>query len=109
MPVSRLAGMAGIGVDRMGNLADQSHDDSILRLENLDTDLRLPLALSKLRNKQQHGIAPIAICHFWALPSCDKLRQRWLGACRVSNMTRTVQQSSVPAVSMASSTSCSPS
>ena len=34
--------MAGIGVDRMGNLADRSRDPSILRLENLDTDLPLP-------------------------------------------------------------------
>jgi N-succinyldiaminopimelate aminotransferase len=42
MPVSRLHGMAGIGVDRMGNLADQASDGSILRLENLDTDLRPP-------------------------------------------------------------------
>ena len=42
MSVSRLAGMAGIGVDRMGNLADQSGDPEILRLENLDTDLRPP-------------------------------------------------------------------
>ena len=42
MPVSRLAGMAGIGVDRIGNLADQSQDGAILRLENLDTDLRPP-------------------------------------------------------------------
>ncbi len=42
MTVSRLRGMAGIGVDRMGNLADRSGDRSILRLENLDTDLRPP-------------------------------------------------------------------
>ena len=42
MPVSRLQGMAGIGVDRMGNLADRSGDGEILRLENLDTDLRPP-------------------------------------------------------------------
>ncbi len=42
MPVSRLSGMAGIGVDRMGSLADQSQDGAILRLENLDTDLRPP-------------------------------------------------------------------
>ncbi len=42
MSVSRLAGMAGIGVDRMGNLADASADPSILRLENLHTDLRPP-------------------------------------------------------------------
>jgi N-succinyldiaminopimelate aminotransferase len=42
MSVSRLAGMAGIGVDRMGHLADASGDPEILRLENLDTDLRPP-------------------------------------------------------------------
>ena len=42
MRVSRLAGMAGIGVDRMGNLADASGDPEILRLENLDTDVRPP-------------------------------------------------------------------
>ena len=36
----RLAGMAGIGVDRVGDLADALADPSILRFENLDTDLR---------------------------------------------------------------------
>ncbi len=34
--------MSGIGVDRMGSLADQASDPEILRLENLDTDLRPP-------------------------------------------------------------------
>ena len=42
MPVTRLSGMAGIGVDRMGHLADQLADPEVLRLENLDTDLRPP-------------------------------------------------------------------
>ncbi len=42
MPVSRLAGMAGIGVDRLGALADGAADPEVLRLENLDTDLPLP-------------------------------------------------------------------
>ena len=42
MPVSRLSGMSGIGVDRMGNLADVLRDPEVLRLENLDTDLRPP-------------------------------------------------------------------
>lgn len=42
MPVSRVSGMAGIGVDKMGNLADQSQDGAILRLENLDTHRRPP-------------------------------------------------------------------
>jgi aspartate/methionine/tyrosine aminotransferase len=34
--------MAGIGVDRMGQLADLSNDPAVLRLENLDIDLRPP-------------------------------------------------------------------
>lgn len=43
MTVSRLQGVPGIGVDRMGNAADSAADPELLRLENLDTDLR-PLA-----------------------------------------------------------------
>ena len=42
MSVSRLKGMAGIGVDRMGALADLLNDEAVLRLENLDTDIRPP-------------------------------------------------------------------
>lgn len=41
--VSRLAHVPGIGVDRMGNAADAAHDLTILRLENLDTDIAPPL------------------------------------------------------------------
>ena len=37
---ARLAGMPGIGVDRMGNAADAMADPTVLRLENLDTDIR---------------------------------------------------------------------
>jgi len=36
----RLAGMAGIGVDAIGAAADALGDPSVLRFENLDTDLR---------------------------------------------------------------------
>lgn len=36
----RTASMSPIGVERMGDLADALRDPSILRLENLDTDLR---------------------------------------------------------------------
>jgi len=39
---ARLAGMAGIGVDRMGNLADAAQGRDLLRLENLDTDVPPP-------------------------------------------------------------------
>lgn len=51
MTVSRLRHMAGIGVDRMGSLADGLDDDAvdgeILRLENLDTDLRPPAGVEE--------------------------------------------------------------
>lgn len=44
MTVSRLRNIPGIGVDRMGDAADLLGDPDILRLENLDTDLRPPAA-----------------------------------------------------------------
>lgn len=44
MTVSRLRHVPGIGVDRLGDEADAAHDPAILRLENLDTDLRPPAA-----------------------------------------------------------------
>ena len=40
MDGDRLDGMAGIGVDRLGAAADRVSGRDILRLENLDTDLR---------------------------------------------------------------------
>ena len=42
MSVSRLAHITPIGVEQMGALADQLQDPHVLRLENLDTDLRPP-------------------------------------------------------------------
>jgi aspartate/methionine/tyrosine aminotransferase len=42
MRPSRLEHIPGIGVDRMGDAADAAHDPELLRLENLDTDLRPP-------------------------------------------------------------------
>jgi aspartate/methionine/tyrosine aminotransferase len=42
MSVSRLAHITPIGVEQMGALADQINDPHVLRLENLDTDLRPP-------------------------------------------------------------------
>lgn len=40
--VSRLRGIPGIGVDKVGDAADAMADPEFLRLENLDTDLRPP-------------------------------------------------------------------
>lgn len=42
MSVSRLAHITKIGVEQMGDLADSLKDPTVLRLENLDTDLRPP-------------------------------------------------------------------
>lgn len=42
MTVSRLQHIPGIGVDLVGAAADAAHDPDMLRLENLDTDLRPP-------------------------------------------------------------------
>src|SRR5437879_799871 len=47
---TRLINMPGIGVDRMGDAADALADRAVLRLENLDTDLRPdPAALEVAR------------------------------------------------------------
>ncbi len=42
MSVSRLTSITQIGVEQMGDLADSLSDPTVLRLENLDTDLRPP-------------------------------------------------------------------
>jgi aspartate/methionine/tyrosine aminotransferase len=42
MTVSRLRDIPGIGVNVIGDKADAAHDPQLLRLENLDTDLRPP-------------------------------------------------------------------
>lgn len=42
MTVARLRHIPGIGVDTMGDRADRAGDPDMLRLENLDTDIRPP-------------------------------------------------------------------
>ncbi|MEM6802902.1 MAG: pyridoxal phosphate-dependent aminotransferase [Bacteroidota bacterium] len=42
MSVSRLSHISKIGVEQMGELADSLSDPEVLRLENLDTDIRPP-------------------------------------------------------------------
>jgi aspartate/methionine/tyrosine aminotransferase len=44
MTVSRLRDIPGIGVDAIGDAADDAADPDFLRLENLDTDIRPPAA-----------------------------------------------------------------
>jgi aspartate/methionine/tyrosine aminotransferase len=51
MTVSRLRDMSGIGVDEVGEAADAVSDPRMLRLENLDTDLKPPeVALETTRS-----------------------------------------------------------
>lgn len=50
MPVSRLRHIPGIGVDHLGDRADREQDPALLRMENLDTDIRPPaVALDRTR------------------------------------------------------------
>jgi aspartate/methionine/tyrosine aminotransferase len=50
MTVSRLRDIPGIGVNVIGDAADAAHDPQLLRLENLDTDIRPPqVALAATR------------------------------------------------------------
>ena len=72
MTVSRLSGMAGIGVDRMGNLADASRDGAILRLENLDTDLRPPAGVVEAT---QHAVQLDSANSYLPFLGADTLRQ----------------------------------
>ncbi len=51
MSVSRLRHITQIGVEQMGDLADSLNDEAVLRLENLDTNIRPPAsALEFTRN-----------------------------------------------------------
>lgn len=55
MTVSRLRDIPGIGVDAVGNAADAAADPEILRLENLDTDLRHSTRLAPTRHPPSRG------------------------------------------------------
>jgi aspartate/methionine/tyrosine aminotransferase len=56
--VSRLAHIPGIGVNVVGDRADAAADPSMLRMENLDTDLRPPaIALDLTRRAVDQGDA----------------------------------------------------
>ena len=59
MTVSRLRHIPGIGVDVMGDAADAANDPSILRLENLDTDVPPPTgAGAVLVDAHELGLPP---------------------------------------------------
>ena len=69
---SRLRDIPGIGVDHMGNAADALADPSVLRLENLDTDLRpWPGALEET----QWAIGQDSANSYLPFLGLDRLRQ----------------------------------
>jgi len=70
----------------MGDLADSLNDPDVLRLENLDTDLRPPQAHSNAPNVQSMTTMPTAIFPFSVSMSCDKLPPIWSGSNPPSNM-----------------------
>jgi len=64
--------MAGIGVDRMGDAADAAGDPALLRLENLDTDIRpLDAALEATRA----AVAADAANSYLPFPGHERLRR----------------------------------
>lgn len=70
--VSRLSQVPGIGVDRMGDAADEARDPEILRLENLDTDIPPPpVAIERTRQ----GIGEDANNSYLPFLGQDELRK----------------------------------
>jgi N-succinyldiaminopimelate aminotransferase len=78
---SRLQHIAGIGVDRMGSIADASGAD-FLRLENLDVDI-LPDTAAILRTQRAAGVD----CDNSYLPFVGQSRLREVAAAHVSRMS----------------------
>jgi aspartate/methionine/tyrosine aminotransferase len=72
MPVSRLKHITKIGVETMGDLANGLKDPTVLRLENLDTDLRPPQSALAFTKQAVDDDAANSYLPFFGL---DSLRQ----------------------------------
>ena len=72
MPVSRLDHITKIGVEDMGDLADSLEDPDVLRLENLDTDLRPPESALEFTKQAVDDDAANSYLPFFGL---DSMRQ----------------------------------
>jgi len=72
MSVSRLKNIMRIGVEQMGDLADSLNDPDMLRLENLDTDLRPPRSALDFTKQAVDDDAANSYLPFFGL---DSLRQ----------------------------------
>ncbi|MBN2126233.1 MAG: pyridoxal phosphate-dependent aminotransferase [Deltaproteobacteria bacterium] len=76
MSVSRLEHITKIGVEQMGDLADSLADPGVLRLENLDTDLRPPQSALDFTKKAVDDDDANSYLPFFGL---DPLRQAAAG------------------------------
>lgn len=72
MSVSRLSYLTPIGVEQMGDLANSLKDPEVLRLENLDTDLRPPDSALDFTRQAVEDDAANSYLPFFGL---DELRQ----------------------------------
>lgn len=72
MSISRLTHITKIGVEQMGDLADSLKDPDVLRLENLDTDLRPPQSALEFTKRAIDDDAANSYLPFFGL---DLMRQ----------------------------------
>ena len=72
MSISRLTHITKIGVEQMGDLADSLKDPNVLRLENLDTDLRPPQSALEFTKREVDDDAANSYLPFFGL---DIMRQ----------------------------------
>lgn len=76
MSVSRLSHITPIGVEQMGDLANSLKDPEVLRLENLDTDLRPPYSAIEFTKRAVEDDTANSYLPFFGL---DELRQAAVG------------------------------
>jgi len=79
MSVSRLEHITKIGVEQIGALADSLEDPSILRLENLDTDLRPPQAALDFTRQAIDDDAANSYLPFFGLDSIRQAATKLVG------------------------------
>ncbi len=79
MSVSRLKYITKIGVEDMGDLADSLSDREVLRLENLDTDLRPPASALKVTKRAVDDDNANSYLPFFGLDSVRRAASRLVG------------------------------
>ena len=79
MAVSRLEHITKIGVEQMGDLADSLGNPNVLRLENLDTDLRPPQSALDFTRQAVDDDDANSYLPFSVLIRCARPQPHWLG------------------------------